>query len=212
MGRENSNGDGQRKPGEEVQEKDLQFRCPNCGGNSLKLEGKAHIRLLLTEDLSYASTLDDTVPESERTFRCWDCDFLISDENGPIRRTWALAKWLRENCSQVVLENSGESTASQPLRFVCPRCRGERLDWVHDGVIFREEIVAVAEDNSIVWGRISYGCTDCPQEFYQCYGCDLILEDEEGEAIDREALWHWLKTNCRRDKNDPAERTDLADK
>jgi hypothetical protein len=100
MGRGNGNGDGPREPVEEVREKDLKFQCPRCGGDSLKLVGRAHVRLLITDDLSYVSTLEDSVPESERTFRCWDCDFLIADENGPVRRTWSLARWLRENCPQ----------------------------------------------------------------------------------------------------------------
>lgn len=113
MGRVDGNGDGQREPFDEaVHEKDLRFQCPRCGGNSLKLEGKAHIRLLLTGDLSYASTLEDSIPESERTFRCATCDFLIADEHGPLRQTWSVAMWLRENCPQadeepVETENGG---------------------------------------------------------------------------------------------------------
>jgi uncharacterized C2H2 Zn-finger protein len=86
------------------------------------------------------------------------------------------------------VENGGEPTKSKLLRFVCPRCGGERLDWVHDGVIFREEIEAVAEDNSIVWGRISYGATGWTREFYQCCRCDLILEDEDGPIWDIDSV------------------------
>jgi predicted RNA-binding Zn-ribbon protein involved in translation (DUF1610 family) len=84
---------------EEYKEK-LDFHCPKCGDDRIgfgrKLCQKASITREGLECL-YGIEIED---EDSFEWFCWDCGYVITDEDGLIRDEQKLVEWLTENCKQ----------------------------------------------------------------------------------------------------------------
>lgn len=86
-------------PAEDVCE-DMEFQCPGCGGKTPGLSDRISIKAVVTEDGRLETVGSDVIHEEERIFGCWNCEFVIEDENGPIRDLSAVVEWLKQNCEQ----------------------------------------------------------------------------------------------------------------
>ena len=85
---------------EEDADEDMVFQCPDCGGNRLELSDRISIKAGLTSDGELLTVGGDVIHEEERLFGCWDCEFVIEDENGPIRNVPAVVEWLKAHQPQ----------------------------------------------------------------------------------------------------------------
>ncbi|MDQ7785473.1 MAG: hypothetical protein RDU20_21500 [Desulfomonilaceae bacterium] len=78
----------------------MAFQCPDCGGNTLAVSDRISTKVMLNKDSHLKTVGSDVIHEEERTFGCWSCEFVIEDDNGPIRDIPAAVEWLKQNCEQ----------------------------------------------------------------------------------------------------------------
>lgn len=80
---------------------DLIFKCPKCGGTELAVGIKTYEKAVVDSD-GFVDLLGKEIVDAEggEDFRCWDCEYQLQDNNGPIFGGEAAAEWLIANCEQ----------------------------------------------------------------------------------------------------------------
>jgi hypothetical protein len=80
---------------------------------------------------------------------------------------------------------------NEELKFICPNCKGHRLECCQDGYHV-SEVLRIDEDGDHDYAEIqSHG--DVTR--WQCQGCGYVLEFS-GDIIDNLEVTQWVKENC----------------
>jgi rubredoxin len=88
--------------------------------------------------------------------------------------------------------------AEDKLSFVCPNCKGKRLEEVMSDVSVTSEITNIREDGDLDYGEQVNDGGEVAQ--YQCVKCGFFVgEGEGGPVTDCAELAQWVKKNCRKD-------------
>jgi len=74
------------------------------------------------------------------------------------------------------------------LKFVCPKCKGNRLECCEDGP-YSSEVVHIGEDGDFDYGMIQ---ADGSVDRFQCFNCGFVL----AEINDVMEVVDWIKENC----------------
>ncbi|MFH1114173.1 MAG: hypothetical protein V1792_09655 [Pseudomonadota bacterium] len=79
----------------EAQSTELQFRCPECGGDQLSYGVKSYQKAIINEDGKMDFCGGDSFGEKDVDFACWNCGHVICVDDKPIRRAEDMARWLK---------------------------------------------------------------------------------------------------------------------
>ena len=80
----------------------LEFQCPVCGGKVLAVSHRISFQAVLKHNNQMELGGFNERQQEGRVFGCSGCEFVIEDENGPIREVSAAVEWLKQNCKQPV--------------------------------------------------------------------------------------------------------------
>lgn len=69
------------------------------------------------------------------------------------------------------------------MNFICPNCKGTRLEEVMIKVIQTTEITDIGECGDISYNWPQQSCEDGEVESYQCADCGDQVKDEYGNTI-----------------------------
>jgi len=84
------------------------------------------------------------------------------------------------------------------LKFVCPQCRGTKLDLIKIDVELIYPVLEINEDNDFVYDEpIVNEFNDGSIWGMQCPKCDFIIRGEDGQhLIDQKDIRNWIIENC----------------
>jgi len=93
-----------------------------------------------------------------------------------------------------------KQVATDGVKFICPDCKGTRLECCEDGA-YNSEVLNIDSEGDFDFGEIN--ASGEPDRF-QCLGCGYILAtQEEGFAeypiTEHEEVVEWCKKNCKQD-------------
>lgn len=97
--------------------------------------------------------------------------------------------------------NSDINGYEDGLTFICPRCKGTRLECVENG-IYTSEVLNIHKDGDFDYGHIN---ADGEVTGFQCLCCgyELTFNDDDMQddepITDVEDVVDWIKNNCQSD-------------
>jgi hypothetical protein len=81
------------------------------------------------------------------------------------------------------------------LKFVCPKCKGHRLEEIMSNVSVASEITEIKKDGDLNYGEQTNEDGEVAQ--YQCINCGFFVGESEGYPItDCVELAEWVAKNC----------------
>jgi predicted RNA-binding Zn-ribbon protein involved in translation (DUF1610 family) len=80
--------------------KELRFRCPRCGGDTLSRGEKNYLKVTIFEDGELIWYGGDNLDEDQFDFACYKCGLIICQGEEPIRTDEDMTAWLKANCEQ----------------------------------------------------------------------------------------------------------------
>jgi rubredoxin len=83
-------------------------------------------------------------------------------------------------------------------KFLCPHCKGHRVEEVVTDAAVVSEIAIIHEDGELDYGEQT--TDDGYVSQYQCMNCGFIVgENEDGPITDQLDFVEWVKKNCPQD-------------
>jgi len=83
------------------------------------------------------------------------------------------------------------------MKFICPDCKGNKLECCEDGP-YSSEVINIDEEGDFDYGPIEGGGI---VNRYQCLICGYILSNEDGSSIDNnKEVVDWIRENCHQDE------------
>jgi predicted RNA-binding Zn-ribbon protein involved in translation (DUF1610 family) len=80
--------------------KELNFSCPQCGGDVLSRGEKNYLKVNVCEDGELSFYGGDNLVEDQSDFACYECGLIICQGQEPIRTAEDMIAWLKANCEQ----------------------------------------------------------------------------------------------------------------
>jgi len=78
------------------------------------------------------------------------------------------------------------------LKFICPKCGGNRLECCEDGP-YNSEVLNIDREGDFSFGEIF---ASGEVERFQCLECGYVLLNRFGPITQHEELVKWIKNNC----------------
>jgi len=92
-----------------------------------------------------------------------------------------------------------KQVSTDGVKFICPDCKGTRLECCEDGA-YNSEVLNIDSEGDFDFGEISASGT--PNRF-QCLGCGYVLENDEGFGIysvtEHEEVVEWCQAHCKQE-------------
>jgi len=82
------------------------------------------------------------------------------------------------------------------MKFICPSCKGRRLECVQDGV-HSSIITELSEEGDFNYGEIQ--SDDGMVDRFQCVDCGQVIKDGKETIQDNWDLVEWIKKHCKQD-------------